>query len=327
MIDVVKSGTAKALAAAAVLLCCSACAVTKPTVGGLTLVELPPLDKPAFQQVKVDWVRAEGRTDEALRDQFEKTLKTMPYFRGGDWPELRLTIDVPTIDSGVGACYLLVVASILTWPASWLLGVPNYCSWYEMEVVIKAQAGGFQREYEYSLVERNAGNILYYRPTPFDGSMAYLGHAVFAFSNQLAKDYAAFLAGKLKANPSRYSESLDPDLEEWYGSNKVSGGVVGDLNQSVAEFGTLLGRVAERTWSPAQRADAVKALAKWAATRALENPGDAFVVQTIASLEGFERDQNIPAEVQVECGKAAKQVRCAGRCTEKSTCLKQCGVE
>jgi hypothetical protein len=307
----------------------------KPVPWAPSLKKIEPLDKPAFKNVRVETVRQnikdeKGKRVEKLpemKEPFEKALKSVPFFEGGEWPELNLDVDFVSVDSGVGGCWLLLVPTVLLWPASWITGMPNYCHWMEVKVVIKAQVGEFSREYKYSLVDYSAGNVIYYKPAPFDGVPLYVGHAIWEFSKKISSDYQEFLDGELESNPRRYSKSLNPDLKKWYNEGWGHVDSVKQMTDNTIYFTNVLLKIHDHNneFSVEIRVAAVKELALWGAKRMLIDRNDAWAAQTIISYGEFSTNNKFPKEVREASFESAEQLKCVKKCVENESCISSCG--
>jgi hypothetical protein len=83
-----------------------------------------PLDRPSFAGVSVSAavppiVAAEDPqppSAEAFRDGLEKQLRAVPYFSGGAWPEVTISVTLEEFGSGIGGCWALLIPDVLLFP-------------------------------------------------------------------------------------------------------------------------------------------------------------------------------------------------------------------
>jgi hypothetical protein len=300
---------------------------------------LPPLDRGVFSGVQLAGATpptmSEGELAapdaQAFRAQIQQRLAQIPYFVGGSWPQVTVSVVVSEFSSGVGGCWAMMIPDILLFPAWWLVGAPTFCYSMSMSATWDAAVGGFRRQYTFDITDYSVSG-LYYTGEFFPSGDVYLGHTLWAFAEQLGNDFAAYQAGQLPAQPEPFEESLDPDDGDWYDAldegtlscmGQPFGGnaaLIADAGEMGGEIGTFIGST-----DPATKAAAATALGVRAARHVIAGVDDGSPIEAV--LVNPEYAGTDPT-VQTAVREALGLLQCARDCTtaRAADCATTCRV-
>ena len=270
---------------------------------------------------------------EAFRDGLEKQLRAVPYFSGGTWPAVTISVTLDEFASGIGGCWALVIPDVLLFPGWWLVGAPIACYYVTLQSTWDVSVGGFHRQYVLGMTDYSVRG-LYYSGELFLHGDAYLGQTLWVLSQRLAEDFAAFQAGALPANPAPYQEDLDPDDSVWW--DPLSEGTrtctwlpdLPALSPEELAQATAIG-VAVGTYlsnpDPASRAQAARSLGNLGGWSVLNGTREADDIEGILADPGYATED---PGVRTAVGEALGVIQCARQCVAESRtdCSAACGL-
>ena len=290
-------------------------------------------------------------------DYLEGRLRSLPYFSGGSWPEVTISVSVTDYDSDIGGCWALLIPDILLWPGWWLVGAPILCYWASLEATWDVQVGGFHRQYTFDLLDYSVWGM-YYDGESLPPGDTYLGHTLWELTRKLAEDFTEFQGGRLGPNPAPYDDTLDPDDGDWYdplseglsscyyaplgagasvssvgntgvvtvgpgpGPTTTTGnqGAIGDAAAMGTEIGTYVA-----SQDPAVRSQAARAIGTRAAWHIVGGIDDGSALEAVLSDPQYGTED---PTVRTAVGEALGFIVCARRCTAAAAgdCAAACNL-